>query len=164
MNIRLGRDETTIESAADWLRQHYPRATVRYYDGGGPSSRNSVELADLGRMVVFAARLSFDQGVHYLERGDSPEAPWPEGDPDWRLADLTGTSFLSAPIVDAASKLFEHFRTARGGNAAQIAKLLHLKWPDFFPVVDSAMRHQYRSTATAILGFPPNRGGFGFGG
>lgn len=150
MKIRLGGDETTVESAVDWLSRCYPKPTVRYYDGGGPSSRNSVELADLGRMVVFAAQLKFDQGVHYLDRGASRDAPWPEGDTDWQLADPAATPFPSAPTVDDASKLFEHFRTSRGGNTAQISKLLHLKWPDFFPVVDRAMRHQYLFAATAI--------------
>lgn len=86
-------------------------------------------------------------------RGNTPGVVrWPK--PDVTL-DLTAraddeTSFIAGEAFTAASDVFRDLLDD-GWAIAQTSKLLHLKWPEFFPIVDSALRSVYAEVAVEIF-------------
>lgn len=139
--------------------------TLRHYDRAGqpPSRRRPREATteDLGRMLIFAARLHPDRAVEILDADASglwravPADLELTANPDLPLGDWAA----SEPIV-AARDLFEHYRRGPGQHGrrrASASKLLHLHWPAFFPIVDSRIEAAYRHAASGLadqLGLP----------
>jgi len=167
---RGGRDEpVTIsrDDAVEWLRGDptdetaVNRKTVRFYDladtddaaeARRASPRDRVTFADLGRMNCIAASLTY-QRTHLLMHL-SREASWPHELP--RLDDCPQPddadpdAFITHPGVERAHELFRAFKDHSGLGSGTVSKQLHLKWPEFFPVVDSAFRTVYSRRAAQI--------------
>ncbi len=150
--VRIAGRNVSCRTAADWLVRSYPHATIRWYDLAGRSRKDGVTLDDLGRMTVFAARLDYKGAVSLLEKG--AYAPWSPMKRTARLdalPDSTEIEFLADAQTRAALSLFWYFAP---GNSrwAWTSKLLHLKWPSFYPIADSMFRRVYAETAQQILG------------
>jgi hypothetical protein len=140
--LRLAaRLEFNVDSARKLLLR-YPRPTLRYYDFGPPSPPDEITPTDLGRLLVIEA-LYQRVAVPLLEAGQT--ASWHAVDPDARLVDADPEGSL----YEAATGLFEHFLAIDGIGNAIASKLLHLKRPAFFPLLDSEITKLYRSAAEA---------------
>jgi hypothetical protein len=160
LSVTLAGRTLDVSEMAQELRNyaHNHSATLRQYDRAGTehqaSRRDEVTADDLGRMVVFSARLSPDGAVDLLEHDPGPDA--------WNAlpGDLDITADPARPLdewlasreVQAADALFQHYRRGRGtGNRrAWASKRLHLKWPRFFPIVDSRIVMAYAERASAL--------------
>ncbi|MCP4379957.1 MAG: hypothetical protein GY798_00770 [Hyphomicrobiales bacterium] len=154
MQLTIGGHSVPVSEAADKLVREYPTATVRYYDlgdgRGGPSPTDQVTADDLGRMMVFAARLKANRAAELLDT--SIDVTWSddgvlgdlEADPD-----LPDKEWLTTECVEAAHQLFLSVNGV-GTSYAQSSKLLHLKWPGFFPIADRRVRKLYGSHATSL--------------
>lgn len=136
--------------AVDYLLQDYPALTLYHYDLGGKSPRDSVTMADLGRATLFGAFRGWKAAAGLLRAAEA--ATWPTGDTPWRLdaaPDADPPEWLARSEVRQARDLFSSLASgAEGGwREAAASKVLHLKWPDFFPVIDGELRRLYSHQA-----------------
>lgn len=138
-----GRTVSTTEAVE--VLQGYPRGTIRWYDlaPAGPEAANEVTLADLGRLAIINADLSGNDAVALLELGRS--APWDRvaTDADLVEADPEGRGGL----YDDAVALYDHFVSHPGIGPAKASKLLHLKRPHLYPILDSQVMAFYDRSA-----------------
>ncbi len=136
--VRIAEQQMSISQAVAALHTYEP-TTVQFYDLGGYSPVNSVTLEDLGRMVVIAAQLTFRDADVLLT--ESPNAPWIDG----------GHTLIEAEpgteLYRAASDLYCFFDDLSGIGAAKASKLLHIKHPHLFPILDSELQKVYGALA-----------------
>lgn len=153
MSVGLGDVRVEVGEAARWLRDKYNPTTVRFYDYAGTddlaaarSPPDTVTLEDLGRLVCIAAGLRYERAHTLLDT--EAEVPWPETE-IVPLATVDGDDdeFLAHPSVQALWDLFDFWDSRTGLGFATVAKLLHLKWPNFIPVTDSEVMAMYRPRA-----------------
>ena len=142
-----------VQQAQDALMGRYPPLTLTYYDAGPKSPRDRVTVEDLGRVLIFGGFRGWKSATAILEAGES--APWTEVPADLRLADhadLSPSEWLQLPDVKGAYRLFSHLagyeRNAQ--REAGTSKLLHLKWPHFFPIIDGKIRTRFGHDAAAF--------------
>ncbi|WP_064257625.1 DUF6308 family protein, partial [Rhodococcus sp. HS-D2] len=86
------------------------------------------------------------------------DAPWEAVPIDAQLVDADPN--ISGELYDRAGALYDHFRTAarRHVRVAKISKVLHLKRPGLFPILDSKVMAFYRHHARAAAARYPHRG------
>lgn len=159
--MELANRELSISEMAHSMRAYAQQhaATLRHYDRLGeqaPSSPQSMVIAeDLGRMNVFAARLSATGAADLLEHRPKPDM-WSALPQNLDLAaapEQPSDVWAASPDCRAALALFDHFRRGprSGDRMAWASKLLHLKWPRFFPIVDAQVRDKYRGKALSMM-------------
>lgn len=150
MALNIADEEWSVDQAAAvcrWYAEAVPD-TLTYYDFGGsdadPHPHNTVDLSDAGRLVVINARLGADDVPFMIRRAES--APWAAVSPTDDLLQLEWQGLL-----DRAEQLYRHFRPATGRRLGptRTHKLLHLKRPHVFPIVDSVVRETYGDRARA---------------
>lgn len=148
MRFNIASDELSIDQAfaiCRWYAGAVPD-TLTYYDFAGtdtdPHPHDAVGLADAGRLVVINARLDADDVPFMIQRGE--DAPWDEVS---FADDLVGIEWEE--LLDRAERLYRHFRPMSGRRLGptRTHKLLHLKRPDVFPIVDSVVRETYKDAA-----------------
>ncbi len=148
MTLLIAGEQWSVEQAVAvcrWYgREH--RETLRYYDFGGvdadPHAHNSVDLSDAGRLVVINANLKADDVPYMIAAGQ--DAPWEAVTAD---DDLLAENWED--LLSRAEPLYLHFRAAKSGGLGptRTHKLLHLKRPHVFPIVDSVVRLTYLDAA-----------------
>lgn len=158
---RIAGRQVACEAAADYLLNGYPRLTLVHYDCAGESPRDRLTMADIGRASLFGAFRGWKAVAKMVRAAE--EAAWPEAPSDWKLGDAPSSSpveWLSTPEVSDARDLFSSLAggEAGGWREAATSKLLHLKWPEFFPVIDGELRSLYGEPAMAFQRqMPDNR-------
>jgi hypothetical protein len=90
-------------------------------------------------------------------------APWPSLEADLRQADPG----VVGGVYDQLAALYEHFNNAAppGIGMAKTSKVLHLKRPTAYPILDRKITSTYRHAAGRWWGLPPigrrgSRGGY----
>lgn len=159
-------EKLNIDVVADWLlgdewgENGYNRASVRLYDFADSddlagarhrTERDRVTFADLGRMSCLGASLRYKR-AHLLMRR-SRTVDWPKDLPcleDTPANDGSSDAFVEDPGVIRAHNLFRAFKDETGLGSATVSKMLHLKWPDFYPIADVEFRNTYRARAAQI--------------
>lgn len=175
--LRLGcpADESAetidVDTAAAWLlgddtgTSGYNRITVRLYDFADTDDlttarqrtpKDRFSLKDLGRATALGASLRFDRAhellYHRSAGGRSTRRVF-----DWAgdlpaladLASLDEGAFLAHPGVMRARAWFTELVGLANVGWGTAAKLLHLKWPAFYPITDQYFRDAYRTRAVA---------------
>lgn len=127
----------------------FPTGTVRWYDFGGESDRppnavNAVTLLDLGRMAAMNPDLTGHDAVALLERKVDVA--------DWKAVPLTADLSDADPaqqggLFDAMNKLYKSFSTIHNVKDAKTSKLLHLKRPQLYPILDDQVKLLYLARA-----------------
>lgn len=158
--------EVHFDDAAEWLLGNdtgdgaLNRQSVRLYDFADTdevtaarraSPRDAVTFSDLGRMASLAASLTYER-AHLLMRLSRTVA-WPGDLPrldDCPLSDQGIDDFISHTGVERAHDLFRTFKDHSGLGSGTVSKLLHLKWPAFYPIVDSQFRGVYWRRAAQL--------------
>jgi len=150
MLLRVGGRE--IENPMVIWREYarnYPR-TIREYDFGDPGDPNVLTAKEAWRSRIIHSRLSSRECDDVVSR--AKEAPWTgvPADADLGAADPTqaGGSFA------AAAGLYWFFtwpERISGVGPAKMHKILHLKRPGLYPILDERVREFYRSPALAWL-------------
>jgi hypothetical protein len=145
-----------VPAAVDTIHRYNFRETVRIYDLGaeaGASSKRAVTLADIGRLVVINAELQAGDVVRLLSASaDVDRLALPE-DADLADADPAETGGL----YDRMSSLYEVFTGLFNIKATKASKLLHIKWPSAFPIMDKYARDRYEQAGQSALAEYPNR-------
>ena len=153
--------QLSAAAATDYLIRDYPTLTLQHYDLGGSSPRDSITMTDLGRATLFGAFRGWKTAASLLRAAEA--ADWPQDDPCWQLdahPDATVEEWISRAEVRKARDLFSSLAGGHEGGwrEAATSKILHLKWPDFFPVIDGELRTLYSDQAlTAEQRIPGSR-------
>lgn len=125
----------------------FDEACLANYDFGGTSAPDTVDIADIGRMI--GSRMV---GMYALEAAElirlGPSAPWHGVPIDARLEDAAPGS----PLFDASMALRMHFESISGVKEAKGTKLLAMKRPALFPVIDERVVRLYRVAASRKVG------------
>lgn len=142
-NVALSAGDT-----ASLFRTYAQRhaATIREYDlGHGGDTPNTVTVADLGRMIFMNAGLDGDDAATLLKLANAPTMDWAAIPIDASITDPDVD-----PDDDAPSSLWQQMQSCysvldvNGLGPAKITKLLHLKRPKLFPILDSFVQRFYR--------------------
>ena len=139
-----------VPDAVDYLMRGYPTLTLRYYDGGGESPRDSITMSDLGRATLFGAFRGWKTAASMLRASEA--ACWPTDKGSWRLDAAPAAEpegWVARSEVGEARELFSSLASGDEGGwrEAATSKILHLKWPAFFPVIDGELRTLYSRLA-----------------
>lgn len=134
----------------------YPKVTVAGYDLPGPGPVDAITADEIARTHKVRSRISHAQRDWFVRTAVG--APWAAVPADARLVDADPN--VSGELYDNAEALYEHFRTAapRQVGVAKISKVLHLKRPGLFPILDSKVMAFYRTHARAVAARYPHRG------
>lgn len=142
--------ERVAQALSDYCQHHH--ATIRFYDLGGGKEPGSpapeVTLEDIGRMTLINPDLSGNDAAILLQHGAADE-PWKGIDPAARLEDAD--PMVKDGLYDAALDLFKHFTALDNIGLAKASKLLHLKRPFLFPILDSYVTSFYEDAQREVL-------------
>lgn len=143
----------TIEQALSAFRR-YRLKTVHRYDLKGPGDPYVITLEEAARTRAVSSRLSNQEAAWLVAR--SQTAPWPLPDADLADADPSERDGL----YDQMNACYEHFFTDRPRyvDIGKISKVLHIKRPKLFPILDREVRTCYKQAARRAAKNYPDRG------
>jgi len=132
----------------------YSKRTMRKYDLPGAGDPAILTPDEVRRTRAVSSRISEAEVAWFTARGST--APWLPAGSDLTDADPD----VTAGVYDAMTDLFDYFLTAapRGVNRAKISKVLHVKQPALYPIVDSHLDMTYRDAGRAAALRHPQRG------
>lgn len=148
MNLQIAKKSISVDGVVEQMLSAsvdggYPWQTLRWYDHGIGAVRGQerVDVADLGRVSVFGGGLRYDTARDHLEVAEEDEELSQLPEDLWLHETTPGSSEWTA----ARSVFMRYVRgsNGRGQRWAQASKLMHLKRPGFFPVVDSRFWRTY---------------------
>lgn len=155
MQLTLALARTVIvdpfTELSEYGRRHH--GTVTRYDLGGAGDSLALTTEEVARTRIIASRISNSQCEWFVERAVT--APWGDVPVDASLVDADPGDHYG--LYDAAVALHGHFSAAApaGVAVAKIHKVLHLKRPGLFPILDSHLLATYATAATrAALRYP----------
>ncbi|WP_198958268.1 MULTISPECIES: DUF6308 family protein [Amycolatopsis] len=121
----------------------YPERTPPRYDLPGPGDPYLLTPAEVIRTRVVRSRIGGREVDWFVEQ--AKDAPWVAPGSDLRDAD-PGTR---GGLYDAMTSLYRHFMDARprGVSHAKVSKVLHVKRPALFPILDQHVFTAYRAEA-----------------
>lgn len=142
MFLQLAGDLVLETETAAALLAGYPPETLDAYDAGPSSGLDCVGPAEIGRLIVIEP---LSQAVARSLVKAATDAPWHLVPVDARLADADP----EGDLYWRAAELYGHFTRFHGVGDAIASKLLHLKRPAFFPILDALIRDAYDRGARA---------------
>jgi hypothetical protein len=126
-------------------------ATVEIYDLGGQGDACTLTSDEVTRTRKVSSRISnTERDDWFVPWAATCEPLWHEVPADARLADADPS--VDGGLYDAMLALFNHFDGAgrRRIGYGKISKVLHLKRPHLYPILDSKLRAAYRGAAEAV--------------
>jgi hypothetical protein len=147
-----GVNRYTVESAFAALTKYADLhgATISAYDLGGPDEAeidDIVSLTDIGRMVFINADLTGRDAASLVQFDLARRL-----DPlsiDLRLDQVDLHPVADDPRYAAMDDVWKALRLTKGIGYAKASKLLHLKRPKLFPIIDRHIRSVYKTAAKA---------------
>ncbi len=145
--IRLRIAESWVDDPLNTLTAYAHRyaRTLRVYDYAGPGDRAVLTMGEIARTRVIVSRISHAEARWLLQRAEG--APWSAvaADADLRDADPDDDGAAYWPALD----LWKHLYSDRpsGFSTAKLHKVLHLKRPALYPILDSRLMQRYRRLA-----------------
>ena len=123
--------------------ENYPPGTRAIYDYPGPGEASAITADEIRRTRAVSSRISVAEGDWFISLART--APWTRVDGDLRDANPGECGGL----YDSMLHLYDHFAAfaPRGVNTAKISKVLHLKRPTQFPILDSRLVRTYGKAA-----------------
>lgn len=149
--ITIASDVVTLEQALASIAA-YPRSTLLYFDRGSDEDRTTIE--DIGQLTLIGSALRGGDAAALLSADMTQVlAPIPRGA---HLIDADPG--LRGGLYDLAEKAYAEVTEPSGISHAKASKLLHLKRPHLFPILDSQVRLRYDDAATNAAALYPERG------
>jgi hypothetical protein len=151
--IFIAGDRLGLDEAVDRLEQ-YPSKTPATYDYPGPGQPTLITAEEIARTRQVRSRINHAEGEWFIALARS--APWTSVDGDLRDADPA----ITDGFYDAMLRLYGHFADAapKGVKTAKISKVLHLKRPAQFPILDSRLVRKYSKAAARVAANHASRG------
>jgi hypothetical protein len=148
--IVIAGRERSVADCANALRQ-YPGRTITRYDLPGPGDPTTLTRDEVGRTHAVYSRISEQQLRWFVARATS--APWPPADADLRAAEPNIRNGLYDQL-EALYRHFEHDAPSQVGRS-KISKVLHIKRPAAYPILDSKVTDVYlRYAERAVERYP----------
>lgn len=140
--IVIASETLTIDAALKRLEK-YPPATPARYDYPGPGEASTITADEIRRTRAVNSRISAAEGDWFISLART--APWTWVDGDLRDADPG----VCGGLYDSMLHLYDHFAATapRGVNTAKVSKVLHLKRPTQFPILDRRLVRTYGEPA-----------------
>lgn len=135
----------------DYARS-YPR-TIREYDLGQRGDPGHLTPEEAWRSRVINSRLTGNERDKLVARAAEPDCPWGDVPENADLAAADPT--VPGEVFDAAARLYWYFTWPEGipgVRVAKVHKILHLKRPKFYPILDDRLRELYRDRASEWVG------------
>jgi len=124
------------------------RRTIREYDLGGRGDPHHLTADEAWRTRIIHSRLTRSECEELVARAAQPRCPWRDVPDD---ADLSGADPVARDAVfDKATSLYWHFtrpKRIHGIRVAKVHKILHIKRPALYPILDDKVRDLYRDNA-----------------
>lgn len=141
----------TVEDALEVLEK-YPRKTPAAFDYLGAGDLEKLTAHEVIRTRKISSRISNKEVTYFLEASET--APWIRTAADLANADPDGELFASM------TDLYWHFAEGppKGVSFAKISKVLHLKQPSLFPILDSHVARAYAPAAKILRTDHPQLG------
>jgi hypothetical protein len=144
----------SIDECIDKLRR-YPARTLSHYDLPGSGVPNLLTRDQVVRTRAVSSRISDAEVDWFLKR--AKDAPWPSPEADdLRQAD---PAIADGPYGELVG-LYNHFSNEAppGIATAKISKVLHVKRPAAYPILDKRITSIYRDAAALAARRYPQRG------
>lgn len=140
--VVIAGENLAVEQALVAFRR-YNTQTVERYDLVGPGDPNVITLEEAARTRAVSSRLSNQHAAWFVAR--SQTAPWPLPGADLADADPS----RQGGLYDQMIACYEHFHGDRPLNVdiGKISKVLHIKRPRLFPILDREVRSCYEVAA-----------------
>jgi hypothetical protein len=124
---------------------NYPRKTPVKFDFPGPGEPGLLTADEVRRTRNVSSRISEAEVDFFVETAAT--APWVDPRADLAVADPHHQQ-LFTEMTD----LYWHFGKAapKGVNFAKISKVLHVKLPHLYPILDRHIRRSYAPSARAL--------------
>lgn len=124
--------------------ERYPRKTPAAFDYLGSGELERLTAQEVIRTRKISSRISNNEVTFFMEASES--APWIGAAADLANAGPEDTLFA------AMSDLYWHFAESspKGVSFAKISKVLHLKQPGLFPILDSHVARSYAPAARML--------------
>jgi hypothetical protein len=134
--------------------ERYPPQTPAVYDYPGPGEPSGITTDEIRRTRKVSSRISAAEGDWFIAL--ARRAPWTPAEGDLRDA----APGESGGLYDSMLHLYAHFAGSapKGVSTAKISKVLHLKRPNQFPILDSRVVRIYRKAATREAATYTSRG------
>lgn len=133
----------TVDEALRVLEQ-YPRKTPAAFDYLGAGELGKLTAHEVIRTRKISSRISNKEVTYFVEASET--APWIGAAADLANADPDGELFA------AMTELYWHFAegSPKGVSFAKVSKVLHLKQPGLFPILDSHIARAYAPAAKML--------------
>jgi Family of unknown function (DUF6308) len=118
------------------------------YDLAGPGNPDALSPEEVARTRVISSRVSHQEAAWFVER--AALAPWSAVSEHACLADAD--PMVDGGAYDDALTLYNYFAAAAPVQvgSSKLHKVLHLKRPHLYPILDSQLRHTYRAKARMV--------------
>lgn len=125
------------------------RRTLEQYDLAGQGEPDTLAVEEIERTRIIRSRISGSQCQWMFEQAQRSEEFWRAVPPHAVLADADPAE--KGGLYDDACALFESFLHSRQPGIwwGKVSKVLHLKRPGLFPILDSRLKSFYREPARA---------------
>lgn len=142
VTLTVAGTEFTVAQALTRFAK-YPRKTPTLFDYPPRGDFGTISLEEIKRTRYLSSRISYAHGDWFI--ANAANAPWIPTDADLADADPE----VRDGLFDGMSDLYRHFRenAPKGIAFAKIHKVLHVKYPAVFPLLDSRLWRSYRDTA-----------------
>lgn len=143
----------TLEDAMG-VMERYPRKTPAAFDFLGPGELGKLTAQEVTRTRKISSRISNKEVTFFVDTATT--APWIKTSADLAHADPDAEGKLFASMTD----LYGHFAGAspKGVSFAKISKVLHVKQPGLFPILDSHIARSYAPAAKKLRSVYPQFG------
>lgn len=130
-----------------YVRHH--AGTVRRYDLGGEGDPYLLAASEVSRTRIIRSRISNKHRDWFVSRAAQGRHLWRAVPPTACLAEADPQ--MHGQLYDDADALFAHFLVPRehGVGVGKVSKVLHLKRPHLYPILDSQLAARYRELAAA---------------
>lgn len=148
--IVIAGRERSVAECVDELRR-YPGRTIARYDLAGAGDPTVLTRDEVARTHAVYSRISEQQLRWFVDRATS--APWPPAEADLRDAERN----IRNGLYDQLEAFYRHFENDAPSRVARskISKVLHVKRPAAFPILDSKVTDVYHEyAAQAVERYP----------
>lgn len=145
LQLTVAGTEFTLDQALERFSM-YPRKTPARFDYPPRADYGTITLAEIKRTRYVSSRISHAQGEYFI--ASVRNAPWIPEDADLADADPD----VRGGLFDQMSDLYWHFagNAPQGIAFAKVHKVLHVKYPAVFPLLDSRLWKSYRASAREL--------------
>lgn len=147
----------TIHHPIDVLEEYAQRyrRTLAQYDNAKQASPDEITFQDVRATRVIASRISAEQASQIVERSETNRQLLKAIPADAHAQDADPGE--SDGLYDAMTALYQALQ-GTGIRDSKVSKVLHLKRPSLYPILDSSLARFYRQAAQEAAARYPRRG------